>query len=122
VTPAARDYRTPNLHPYASRGGKTKGEQLANQVAHSPFSLPSPPSSLPAQKTGKRGLAYSEVVQTLHRLYPPELGPRRLNPAFVDWLMGWPQSWTAASRACAPEEMASWQSAALRHLFTCGID
>jgi hypothetical protein len=124
VTPAARDYRTPNLHPYASRGGKTKGEQLANQVAHSPFSLPSPPSpsSLPDPKTGTHGLAYSEVVQTLHRLYPPEAGPRRLNPAFVDWLMGWPQSWTVASRVSALEEMASWQSAALRHLSICGID
>ena len=124
ATPASRDYRTPNLKPYAQREGGKKGEQLSNQVAHSPFSLL---SSHPDPKTGPHGLAYSEVVQTLHRLYPPEAGPRRLNPAFVDWLMGWPSdphltSWTDVSRAFAPGEMALWHSRALRHLSICGIE
>ena len=30
----ARDYRSPNLRPYAERGGKTKGEQLPNFLRH----------------------------------------------------------------------------------------
>lgn len=33
ATPAARDYRSPNLEPYRNRGGASKGEQLVNQVA-----------------------------------------------------------------------------------------
>lgn len=33
-TPGARDYRSPNLKPYAERGGGTKGEQLPNFLRH----------------------------------------------------------------------------------------
>ena len=33
-TCGARDYRSPNLRPYAERGGKTKGEQLPNFLRH----------------------------------------------------------------------------------------
>lgn len=73
-TPASRDYRTPNAKPYSERGGSTKGEQLQNFVAHS---LPAPtipdgPPSLP-NAPGLR---------------------RRLNPRFVEWLMGFPIGWT----------------------------
>jgi hypothetical protein len=32
ATPSHRDYRHPNAKPYKERGGKTKGEQLPNQV------------------------------------------------------------------------------------------
>lgn len=35
ATPAWRDYRTPNLEPFAERGGGKQGEQLSNQVIHS---------------------------------------------------------------------------------------
>jgi len=37
---------------------------------------------------------------------------RRLNPNFVDWLMGWVPGWTA----CAPLETASWLSKLRRRL------
>jgi hypothetical protein len=37
---------------------------------------------------------------------------RRLNPSFVEWLMGWPLGWTDF----APLEMESWRSKARRHL------
>ena len=40
-TPANRDYRSPNLLPYAERGGASKGEQLQNYVEHS-FPLDQP--------------------------------------------------------------------------------
>lgn len=123
ASPASRDFRTPNLKPYAQRGGGTKGEQLANQVVHS---FPhSPRSSRPAPPTGLLGSPSSLIVRTLHRLYPP---PRpgsqhlRLNPNFVDWLMGWPVGWTNASHVFAPGEMESWRLQALRHLCICGIE
>lgn len=34
ATPAARDYRSPNLKTYQERGGEANGEQLNNQVFH----------------------------------------------------------------------------------------
>jgi len=63
-TPAARDYRSPNARPYQERGGGSKGEQLPNFVAHSEFG------------------------------HVEESPKRRLNPLFVEWLMGWPIGWT----------------------------
>ena len=27
-------------------------------------------------------------------VFPSDSGPRRLNPQFVEWLMGWPAGWT----------------------------
>lgn len=73
ATPAARDYRSPNSLPYSERGGGSKGEQLQNQVEH----IFSPQGQNPP---GGRKSSRSSC--------------RRLNPAFVCWLMGWPWFWT----------------------------
>jgi hypothetical protein len=79
-TPAARDYRTPNLRTLRERGGGSKGEQLQNFVAHRCPDLSSPPD--PPIVDGQRSSESS----------PPS--PRRLNPRFVEWLMGFPIGWT----------------------------
>lgn len=73
-TPASRDYRTPNAKAYSDRGGGAKGEQLQNFVAHS---LPDPltPDGPQSSKAGPTS-------------------PRRLNPQFVEWLMGFPIGWS----------------------------
>lgn len=43
--------------------------------------------------------------------------PRRLNPAFVEWLMGWPIGWTIAEpSASSAAETALWRRKLLRHL------
>lgn len=73
-TPAERDYRTPNKQSYQERSGTKKGEQLQNFVEHSPQ----------AQATTD-GQPSSENGPT---------SPRRLNPRFVEWLMGFPPRWT----------------------------
>jgi hypothetical protein len=71
ATPCARDYRTPNKRPYRERGGKAKGEQLANQAAHhGPIAAPSSAATV-------------------------DLDGYRLNPWFVGWLMGYPEIWAA---------------------------
>jgi hypothetical protein len=37
-------------------------------------------------------------------------GLRRLNPNFVDWLMGWPPGWTSARTGSVAVEMELWLS------------
>ncbi len=82
ATPAHRDWRSPNGKPYQDRGGGKKGEQLQNQVHF-----------LQAQETQQRGQQSSR-------------NGRKLNPVFVEWLMGYPIGWTAFE----PVEMGSYLS------------
>ena len=89
--------------PRATDG--TKGEQLPNFVEHH-FSHPvlSTLDGRPLSPTGR----------TL---------PRRLNPAFACWLMGWPIWWTnPALTSCAKSEMASYRCKLQWHLSSlCGV-
>jgi len=62
---------------YRDRSGTTKGEQLPNFVEHNCASPPAPQI--------QDGQPSSESGQTSRR---------RLNPRFVEWLMGFPASWT----------------------------
>ena len=98
-TPASRDYRTPNSQSLQERGQGAKGEQLPNFVEHH--------FSHPAQQT-QHGPKSSGADPIL---------PRRLNPAFVEWLMGWPIGWTIAEpSASSAAETALWRRKLLRHL------
>jgi len=74
ATPANRDYRTPNATSFQERSESTKGEQLVNQIEHNFL----PPDQ---KQTGDESRKCST---------------RRLNPAFVCWLMGVPWFWTRA--------------------------
>ena len=84
-TPAARDSKNPNALCYADRGGKRRGEQLPNFVRHY-F-----PPVLPISTDGARSSG----------------GGRKLNPAFVETLMGLPLGWTA-SEPLETELFLSW--------------
>ena len=71
-------------------------DQLSNFAAH---------SSHLAQQThpGPQSLSDGQSL--------PQPSTKRLNPAFVEWLMGWPVGHTiAAPRDCAAEEMELWRS------------
>jgi hypothetical protein len=96
-TPASRDYKGQDL---ASREG---GASLSHAAETGVFSHSSPqvqqipggPDSLPATPTL----------------------PRRLNPLFVEWLMGWPLQWTnAVPHASSAAATASWRSALQQRL------
>lgn len=69
-TPAARDYRHPNLQSYEDRGGGKKGEQLPNVIG----------------------------------------GP--LSPRWVEWLMGYPDEWTACDASETPSSRRSLKKSA----------
>jgi len=76
-TPAARDYRTPNKQSYQERSGTQKGEQLQNFVEHR-FATRQDPETPSGHSSSPDG----------------QTSRRRLNPRFVEWLMGFPISWT----------------------------
>lgn len=99
-TPAARDGKNPNSeeHCTTTGGGKKHMNQLTNFVAH---------SSLPALQTQPGPESSSNGPST----------PRRLNPIFVEWLMGWPSQWTKAEpSASSAAATALWRSRLQQHL------
>ncbi len=97
-SPAARDYRTPNTEESERRrfsnGREKSGHQLQNFVAHSP-------------QVRVISIHGAELSPT----DPETISRRRLNPAFVCWLMGWPWWWTnPAPISFARSAMASYLS------------
>jgi hypothetical protein len=106
ATPASRDYRTPNLQSYATRGGGKKGEQLPNQVQGAIAGRPTPTAQDGArgvmpprpQDTGiPLGQKVGQVLTGLNAL-TGKPAAYRLNPHFSRWLMGFPAEWAS----CAP--------------------
>lgn len=102
-TPAARDSKGANgpEHLAKERGHH---DQLPNAVALW--------SGLPAPETSTDGPGSSPSGQT----------SRRLNPAFVEWLMNWPEGWSLpvvrsangsslASTPCGPTDSVSLETA-----------
>jgi len=89
-TPKARDWKSAE----GDRGAERNDPDL--NVIASRFSRPD-------QTTSTTGAESSPSGQTSRR---------RLNPAFVEWLMALPHGWTDY----APVEMASWRSKARRRL------
>ncbi len=107
-TPAARDYRTPNSQESQESRTHTGGEQLVNFVEHH-FSHPGLPTR-PGQESSAH-LPGSPQPSASKSSTPPPLS-RRLNPYFVEWLMGWPMGWTSTSGRHASRHAvtALWRS------------
>ena len=87
-TPAARDSKGANSPEHLA---KPRGhhDQLPNAVALW--------SGRPDPETSTGGPESS----------PPTHTSRRLNPAFVEWLMGWPPNWSTPG-SFGPTDCASW--------------
>lgn len=98
-TPASRDYRTPNSQESQESRKHTGGEQLPNFVEH---------HFLHPVHSTLDGRPLSPTARIL---------PRRLNPAFGCWLMGWPIWWTNPGLTnCVRSETESWRSALQQQL------
>ena len=94
-TPASRDHKGANSESHMDRStGALHLDQLPNFVEH---------CFHPDPATSTHGAKSSPSDQTSRR---------RLNPAFVEWLMALPHGWTDF----APVEMESWRSRAVRRL------
>ncbi len=92
-TPAARDSKGANSeeHCTVTGGGRKHMDQLSNFVAH---------SSHQAQPI-RDGATSSEATPST---------PRRLNPIFGEWLMGWPSQWSKAEpSASSASATALWR-------------
>lgn len=94
-TPGATDYK-----------GTTEPGQRLNQLSEDVTMFP---TSLPPATTMSDGSERSPIAPGS----PPPLGRRKLNPDFVEWLMGLPPLWTLhwpsnGTPVCGPAEMESW--------------
>jgi len=93
-TPTSRDEKNPGTAA-AARASAGHAQPLGEVAAH----LCSP--QVPVTSTDGIELSPTD---------PSTSERRRLNPAFVCWLMGWPWWWTRAEPiSFAAEEMASWR-------------
>ena len=116
LTAASRSWATPRSSDVGPRGGTT-GFGLRNEVAawatpsaqmwrsENPDQSPdhAPPLSRQVLRITQPGPASSPSDPTSRR---------RLNPAFVEWLMGWPEAWSVpiALTACTSSVTASSRS------------
>lgn len=112
MTPSDADHKgrtyTYDQHDPSKPRLALEGEALA-------FSLPVPQI--------RSGLTFSQrlrvllpLCRQLRRLLPSpynkihSIFKRKLNPDFVDWLMGWPDGWSSADRVYSAAEMESYLS------------
>lgn len=103
-TPAARDSKSPNSaeHALITGGGRKHMDQLSNFVAHSSHLAQPMDDGPPSCVSGPDS---------------PQPSTKRLNPAFGEWLMGWPVGWSIAEpSASSASETASWRFALQQQL------
>lgn len=101
-TPNARDHKGSDLE---SRNG---GASLSHAVETGEFSHSRSSRLVPVISTDGSELSPTD---------PSTSERRRLNPAFVCWLMAWPWWWTRAERiSFAAQEMESYRSKLRSHL------
>jgi len=97
-TPAERDWKGPNGPEHLANGsGRKHLDQLPNFVRHC-----SPPAPAPSTSGGKSSRT-----------------TRRLNPRFVEWLMGWPLGWSEIGCALPATEWSRWRRA--MHSSLCAL-
>jgi len=97
-TPAERDWKGPNGPDHMANGtGRKHLDQLPNFVRH---------CSPQTQATSTHGDKHSPTT-------------RRLNPRFVEWLMGWPLGWSEIGSALPETEWSRWQRA--MHSSLCAL-
>lgn len=125
----ARDWATPAAHERAQTPREVDhGIQLANQVENWGTPRVTTNGGIPSpQCTGKGSRLEDQAGVFSHQdqatlsgnlsSSAPQSSSQRLNPAFVCWLMGWPEWWTHPEATnFGASEMESYRSKLLSHL------
>ncbi len=119
---AAPQWKTPHGLQYKpEEGDPGGGGEFAKQVENwesSPLAHPIR-TGLPFwQRYRILRLLCQELTQRLPSPYKRgrSIFKRKLNPNFVDWLMGWPAGWSSVDRVFSAEEMESYRSRLRRSL------
>lgn len=79
-TPAAQNWRSGQA---SAETFEANPRPLQEWACRFPATPPDPPTS-----------AHGRLLRLLDQISYPPAGQRRLNPAFAEWLMGWPPGWT----------------------------
>lgn len=112
-TPAVRDFRSDESQMTDSALYGTKGKPLSRTAERWPPGGMT--SSPPAPVISVDGIELSPTENSISER-------RRLNPEFVEWLMGWPIGWTSTEpTACDAAAMVLWRSRLRQHL-SCLFD
>jgi hypothetical protein len=115
ATPAARDYRHPNLKSYSERGGGTKGEQLPNQVRHqlAGWNTPRATDGSNGGPNQAGGALPADAVRASGAMPESSNAPTEsaggslLNPRFSLWLQGYPDEWASFGARATPSSRRS---------------
>lgn len=116
LEPVAKGWPTPTTRD--EKDGACEMQDVETNAMLGRASVRWPTSSLPAPERGlmREAVGSSLSIETLpdgsRCLVKGPTSLRRLNPLFVERLMGWPEGWTAY----APVETASWWSRVRSHL------
>lgn len=95
----------------AARSGIVGNHNLSLPVAAKEWATPTSrdhkDGACDLERNPVNGLLGRQVLVPTGQESPPASGPRRLNPAFVEWLMGLPHGWT--DFAPVETEWSRWQ-------------
>src|SRR3990167_2659424 len=100
-TPNAHDGRRPGHEQGSTQGANLKrsAEQWATPSARDAdkWHYREPGHARQVNLSGQASYEAGRQAPRMMRageVFPSDSGPRRLNPQFVEWLMGWPAGWT----------------------------
>jgi len=98
-TPATRDWKGSSPGAVIRKDGKSRMDLLDYMAEQSQFGPQAPTIQTDGNESSENG-------QTL-----PPPSPKRLNPGFVEWMMGLPQGWTEDSVPLETGLFRRWQRA-----------
>ena len=106
----AQTWRTPTARDGSTTGARDPEERLSQGHSDSPEHLAKERGhhdQLPNAVALWSGRPGPTTEQAGPESSPPTHTSRRLNPAFVEWLMGWPPNWSTPG-SFGPTDCASW--------------
>lgn len=125
ATPRSSENENRTTKPAPSHGNG-HGELLAAQVTQwaTPSARDHKGIDLPSRSGGTSLAHQTQTGEFSHQAQPPtgktyqNISGRRLNPAFVNWLMASPWFWTKAEPiSCGAQATAAWRSRLRQHLW-----